>query len=105
MRLCLDMGWYKAKSIEDFEMDYIWWLGHFADRLQEGYGVSLDKLFTIINGAESETKTTIHDFLFGCFKGGEEAEHCADRIFAEGVSKQSSIGVDGQAREKGIGNG
>ena len=97
---------------EEFEKAYIWWLGHFATRLKDRHGVGLADLFTLINGTEpeaelervkrgeSETTLALQNFLFGSFMGGEEAADCADRV----LQLKNGITVDGQAREKGIGN-
>lgn len=97
---------------EDFEMNYMWWLGQFADRLKERHGLDMGDLFVLINGVEPEAEServqrgepesnvTLQDFLFGCFKGGDEAADSADRA----LQLQKKGEVDGQVREKGIGN-
>jgi hypothetical protein len=112
----LDVRGYPENEVlstqEDFEKAYIWWLGHFATRLKDRHGVGLADLFTLINGTEpvaelervqrgeSDTTLALQNFLFGCFMGGEEAADCADRV----LQLKNGITVDGQAREKGVGN-
>ena len=132
MRLCLDMAKYEiAKTFEefekhydkdkrdypedaprfsrdeDFEKGYIWWLGLVATRLKDHHHVNLDKLLTLMReGLDEQGKTTMYDFFLTCFRQNEQAEHCADRIVQRTLKiiADATLKVDGQVREKGIGN-
>ena len=116
--------WVAEEQVSEYGKQYIWWLGHLADRLQGRHGISMDNLFALINGADPDTKEVLQEFLFFCFRDGEEPADCADRIIAQSADKinkghptgepmflgpavdfdkRPSIIVDGQVREKGMG--
>jgi hypothetical protein len=92
---------------EELQERYMRWCGHFATQLINHGRIDTDRFFTMINeDLDQQGTSDMQDFLLACFKQGEEPEHCADRL-SGGVNEIVGpfLAVDGQVREKGLGNG
>jgi hypothetical protein len=92
-----------SKTEEELRERWMRWCGDFATQLKDDGRVDTDRFFTMINeDLDQQGESDMQDFLLACFKQGEEPKHCANRV--SGGIVRPLPAVDGQVREKGIGN-